>query len=154
MMFYRGMGYGPEFVENAKVILRQMRRNVELEVVEGCDDVCTACPHRVGSECWKPGVGERVYEMDRRVLEKLQLKTGNRLKAKKVARVLKAELKEYTLRSLCENCEWISICLDRLRSTRRIHEDCRPDQPIHPCGSTEFCPEDPEKCIFYRGGLR
>ena len=32
--------------------------------------------------------------------------------------------------------------------------ECRQDQPVHPCGATEFCPEDPEKCVFFRGGLR
>ncbi len=36
----------------------------------------------------------------------------------------------------------------------RRPKECQQDQPLHPCGSTEFCPEDPEKCIFYRGGLR
>ncbi|NHV96534.1 MAG: hypothetical protein HA494_01910 [Thaumarchaeota archaeon] len=33
-------------------------------------------------------------------------------------------------------------------------EECDPDAPIHPCGAKEFCPEDPEKCIHFRGGLR
>lgn len=35
-----------------------------------------------------------------------------------------------------------------------LPDECQQDQPVHPCGSTEFCPEDPEKCVFYRGGLR
>ncbi|UCH02757.1 MAG: hypothetical protein JSV20_02935 [Candidatus Bathyarchaeota archaeon] len=33
-------------------------------------------------------------------------------------------------------------------------KECHQDQPIHPCESTAFCPEDPEKCVFFKGGLR
>jgi len=33
-------------------------------------------------------------------------------------------------------------------------EKCDPEAPTHPCGAKEFCPEDPEKCIHFRGGLR
>ena len=39
-------------------------------------------------------------------------------------------------------------------SRRPLPTECRQDQPVHPCGATEFCPEDPEKCVFFRGGLR
>jgi len=31
---------------------------------------------------------------------------------------------------------------------------CSQDQAIHPCGATQFCPEDPEKCLFFKEGLR
>jgi hypothetical protein len=40
------------------------------------------------------------------------------------------------------------------KETTQSPRECRQSQPLHPCGSTEFCPEDPEKCIFFKGGLR
>jgi len=36
----------------------------------------------------------------------------------------------------------------------QLPKECHQGQQIHPCGSNEFCPEDPEKCVFFRGGLR
>ncbi|MEM2884111.1 MAG: hypothetical protein QXY08_05975 [Nitrososphaerales archaeon] len=33
-------------------------------------------------------------------------------------------------------------------------EECDPYAETHPCGAKEFCPDDPEKCIHFRGGLR
>jgi hypothetical protein len=33
-------------------------------------------------------------------------------------------------------------------------KECCLDEPVHPCGSTGLCSEDPEKCIFFTGGLR
>lgn len=41
-----------------------------------------------------------------------------------------------------------------LRKKTQFPKECHQDQQIHPCGSIEFCPEDPEKCVFFRGGLR
>jgi hypothetical protein len=31
---------------------------------------------------------------------------------------------------------------------------CSQDQTLHPCGAIHFCPEDPEKCLFFKDGLR
>jgi len=41
-----------------------------------------------------------------------------------------------------------------LKEKITLPKECDPDQQIHPCGSRTFCPEDPEKCIFYKNGLR
>ena len=41
-----------------------------------------------------------------------------------------------------------------LRNKAQLPKECHQGQQIHPCGSIEFCPEDPEKCVFFRGGLR
>jgi hypothetical protein len=41
-----------------------------------------------------------------------------------------------------------------LRKKAQLPKESHQGQQIHPCGSIEFCPEDPEKCVFFRGGLR
>jgi len=40
------------------------------------------------------------------------------------------------------------------KNKTQITKECLQDQSIHPCGSTEFCPEDPEKCVYFKEGLR
>ena len=38
--------------------------------------------------------------------------------------------------------------MDRKKRTL-LSNECNPDQVIHPRGSTEFCPDNPEQYIFF-----
>jgi hypothetical protein len=43
---------------------------------------------------------------------------------------------------------------DENKKKTQLPKHCSQDQTIHPCGAIFFCPEDPEKCIFFKDGLR
>lgn len=67
--FYRGEGYSREFVENLEDVVRRATEGEEIEVVEGADDICRACPTFQGEKCVaKPRVDAEIREVIHRFL--------------------------------------------------------------------------------------
>ena len=112
---YTGKGYDEAFTAHMNGLWGRLAAHPEEEVqlTEGADDVCAACPHNAGGRCDSQ---EKVTRMDRGVLAALDLSYGQRdswgaLARRAAERVLSTEEFE----RICADCQWIELC----RNTRK-----------------------------------
>lgn len=110
LQFYRGEGYGPEFVENLHRLLARVERGEEVEIIEGPDDVCHSCPNLVDERCvHQEGSEEEIKGLDRSALAYLDLKAGDRVVWSGVRKkVLAAPAEFFTF--FCTGCYWEKVC--------------------------------------------
>jgi hypothetical protein len=125
---FRGFGYSPEFVEGMSRVARTFFADEPANVmlVEGCDDICEACPHRTERGCAKqPDAGERISARDRSVLELLRLSPGGTFVNNDLRRRVLDRFAPGALHDICKGCEWLEEgwCEEGLRVRR---EQMRP----------------------------
>lgn len=119
---FEGKGYSPEFTTNMTAIvmgrLRAARGDeVEIEVVEDTDDICTPCPSRRGKAC---GSGHHINQLDASHAAALGLKPGDKLRWGEALERIRA-LPEGALSDICAPCQWLAFgmcaaALKRLKS--------------------------------------
>jgi hypothetical protein len=109
--FYRGFGYNQEFVKNVSEILRRVQGK-KIKIVDGCDDICSACPHMHGGRCEKhEGAEEEVTKMDLDVLVRLGLSPTTRVNFDDVSLLVKKKIKPSDIKEICKDCDWLEICM-------------------------------------------
>ena len=110
---FQGLGYDEKFVEGMKRIVQKIKESPDLEIkiIKGCDDICSACPFNIDGYCENEVVGgeERAKERDSQVAERLALKTRNALTVKEVMDLLKKEIKPGDLAVICTDCPWLEM---------------------------------------------
>lgn len=110
---FRGLGYDEKFVEGMKRIVQGIKGNpnLEIELVNGCDDICAACPFNIEGLCENEAIGgeERVRERDRQVAGKLDLKAEDVLTIKEVLNLIKKKIKPGDLLVICKDCPWLEL---------------------------------------------
>jgi uncharacterized protein len=113
LLGFQGIGYTAGFIKNFHKVKRMVEQNpdLEIEVVDSCDVVCIQCPNAQGSHCYKGGLRENrsVRSMDRRVMEKLEIRPGDRFKARDLYALVKEKIKPADLKDICRGCEWMSL---------------------------------------------
>lgn len=106
LQFFKGQGYDRRFVDNLQNVLTTID---VVEVVDGIDDICIACPYNAGFCNYSENSEKEVRELDMFALKLLGLETGARIKW----RDLKAEVPkilEKWKKFACKDCEWRGIC--------------------------------------------
>ncbi|MGA9139406.1 MAG: DUF1284 domain-containing protein [Methanocella sp.] len=113
LLGFQGIGYTADFIRNFQKVKRLVEQNpdLEIEVVDSCDVVCIQCPNAQGSHCFKGGLSENrsVRDMDRRVMAKLDIRPGDRFKARDLFALIKEKIGPSDIRDLCRGCEWLSL---------------------------------------------
>ena len=113
LLGFQGIGYTADFIRNFHKVKRLVEQNpdLEIEVVEACDVVCIQCPNAQGLDCYKGGLSENrnVRDMDRRVMEKLGIKPGDRFKAREIFDLIREKIKPGDLQDICCGCEWQTL---------------------------------------------
>ncbi|MCS7119454.1 MAG: DUF1284 domain-containing protein [Archaeoglobaceae archaeon] len=104
--FFRGHGYDKKFVENLQNILKNIE---ELEVVEGLDDVCRACPHNAGFCNYSRDSEKEVKALDDFALELLKVKIGMRLKWNDLRMKITGVMEKWR-KIACMKCDWKGVC--------------------------------------------
>lgn len=111
--FFRGEGYNQEFVENLENVMHRAANGEEIEVVEGADDICRACPTLKGKECVaKPGVDVEIREMDAEAVAYLGVDVNSKVRWKEI-KVKVIALSRKWLVAFCEGCEWEKVCTEK-----------------------------------------
>jgi hypothetical protein len=64
---------------------------------------------RAGLNCYKGGSADKSAGLDRRVMEKLEIKPGDRFKASDLFALIKEKISPSDIRDLCRGCEWLSL---------------------------------------------
>ncbi|MFH1783978.1 MAG: DUF1284 domain-containing protein [bacterium] len=115
MQGFQGYGYNREFVGNIKKVIENIKSGTSLnvEVVDECDDICSACMHTKEGICAKkPGYNKKIQDTDRRVLEKLGLVKGARIKAEGIFSFVNKNFENISdTENICTECEWKKKCL-------------------------------------------
>ncbi|MET1123749.1 MAG: DUF1284 domain-containing protein [Archaeoglobaceae archaeon] len=105
LQFFRGAGYDEVFVENLRKVVERAKKE-KIDVVDGIDDVCIACPHNRGYCAYSPTSEKEVREMDEYAVKLLGVgrETSWEELAEKVPNVFD-RWKVY-----CERCDWRDSC--------------------------------------------
>ncbi|ACV25331.1 DUF1284 domain-containing protein [Methanocaldococcus fervens] len=118
MQGFQGYGYSEEFIKNMAKIVEVIDLNPEIEVIAKCDVICSYCPYNINGKCQKG----KVEDMDLKVLKKLNLKEGSRVRAKDLISLVNERFENfYDVLDVCGDCEWKSKCLWFLsRSNKKL----------------------------------
>lgn len=110
LQFFRGQGYDPVFLGRLREVLERSAAD-KVEVVEGPDELCRACPYLREEQCAHPETSEaEIREMDRAALEILRLAPGSRLKWPEETRSPLQEGFGRWVREFCQECSWRPVC--------------------------------------------
>ncbi|MBI5148767.1 DUF1284 domain-containing protein [Candidatus Pacearchaeota archaeon] len=95
-------------------IQKRIKKNpgLKIKVIMSCDEVCNICPHRKTNECSKePKINYKIIAQDYRVLNKLNIKENEALKAKDILNLSISKIKGRDLDWICGKCEFLNPCL-------------------------------------------
>jgi hypothetical protein len=108
--FFHGEGYSAEFVVNLMRTLESWDAEPGV-VVEGTDDVCSACPSRVDeAKCILLGEqGRGVKELDELALDLLEVAPGDRVTQSEIRAKIRGMIHEWRARA-CVDCDWEPTC--------------------------------------------
>lgn len=118
---FRGLGYDEKFVKGMEGIIQKIKNNPNLgiELIEGCDDICAACPFNVEGFCRNEVVGgeEAVRRKDREVAKRVKLKEREKYSIKEILNLIKKKIKPCDLSAICGDCPWreMGYCAEGLK---------------------------------------
>lgn len=105
-----GLDRGQDFEQALKAIRELMHADTDkvVEIVEGVDLLCRACPECRGDRCESPhGNEEAVRKWDMKIVQGLDIAYGE----KKTARELRALIAEKAPLDFCRaRCPWRQVC--------------------------------------------
>ncbi|MHC1604353.1 MAG: DUF1284 domain-containing protein [Candidatus Methanofastidiosia archaeon] len=111
MQGFQGYGYSNDFADNMTAIIKNMKSNPTLEIVDECDVICSSCPHNIGKKCLAYPA-QNAKKIDIQTLKKLNLKNGAKIKAQDVFLRVNKKIKTTSdTIDICGNCNWKEKCL-------------------------------------------
>ena len=112
MRYFKGKGYNKRFVNNFSRVIKRLKKNPPIRIVNYPDDICSCCPHNLGNRCSKKGKDseEKVKKKDDIIIKYLGLKSNQRARIKNVMNIVSLRLNK--LRRICRECEWKEYCKD------------------------------------------
>ncbi|MGI5174078.1 DUF1284 domain-containing protein [Treponema sp. OMZ 840] len=115
MRAFRGHGYSPSFVNNMHTVIARIKKEGRLEIISGCDDICSSCPHliqdKAGGEEFRDANfalcdgEEKITAIDANVCAFLGISEGF-YTCSELERKVKSELTEAAFEVICAPCEW------------------------------------------------
>lgn len=111
MQGFQGYGYNEEFVKNMDKIIKYIKANEELQIqlIDGCDDICVPCNNNNEGKC---SDSVKVDAMDRKVLEKLNLKSGEIKSPSELFKLVNKNIgSKASAKEVCGGCCWHKECL-------------------------------------------
>ena len=120
--FFHGKGYSPEFVVNLMHTLDALEDHVGV-VVEGLDDICSACP--VGtdeSQCvvlTDENHGMNIRELDQFALDLLEMSPGDEVEFNAIRAQIPRIIARWRAKA-CTDCEWGATCTPALDLLERL----------------------------------
>jgi hypothetical protein len=122
LRLFRGQGYSATFVENLEATLARARSAGAI-VIEGVDDICSACPGLVDGRCaWAPGSDEEVRRLDALALRLLGRAPLDAIDWTAIEGDVLEALPEWDA-GACPSCEWRAVCsgtIPRALAARRF----------------------------------
>lgn len=113
-----GRGYSDTFTAHMSEVIDMLERDPEIELVRGCDELCSACPHNLNGVCDSSG---KVDRYDRGVLKACGLTCGERENWSVLSDMVKEKVfRAEQFERICSDCQWYGCCstLQKNRSRR------------------------------------
>ncbi len=105
--FFKGKGYSKDFVENMFRVMEEAEKS-EVEIVDGIDDVCAACPYNSDGFCtYSENADEEVRRLDEFALKLLNVR--NRVKWEHLKCRI-PEIIQLWKEKACKDCDWNNTC--------------------------------------------
>ena len=139
---FRGEGYSIAFVDNMAAIARRLCEDSHqlVEIIDGPDAVCGACPHLRRDGCTLHGEDTEpaMRAQDHEVLARLGLHVGDRLPWADILNRIRRSLTGESLTDICGECRWLPLgyCrtgIDRLRGESSVQESSAVLKEQGPC---------------------
>ncbi len=110
IQFFIGEGYSPAFTEHLTQLIDRFRADNPLIILtEGCDIVCSRCPHNRNGICEND---EKVADIDNRSIRAAGLFPGAVLRWSELQHTMyEAVIQSGKLPDICRSCSWQDICL-------------------------------------------
>lgn len=122
LCFFSGEGYSSEFVENLSNVLRRAESGEPVEVCEGADDVCNACPSLWERRCrHSENSEEETREMDRAALGLLRIRSGGKVSWQEMKERIPEIFSSWAGR-FCRGCDWLAVCRKNRVFSRLLDE--------------------------------
>lgn len=109
---FTGHGYDQRFTAHMMGLVWKLKDAPEtlIEVTEGCDELCRACPNNEDGKC---STLEKVDQMDRGVLDVLGHAYGRTALWAELARSARERvLQTEKFEKICAGCQWFQLCKD------------------------------------------
>lgn len=108
---FQGYGYSREFNLNLASIIEEIRAfpEINIKIVTGVDCICESCPYNIGGICKVESSENRIMNMDKLTMEKLDLYDGSVYSASDVlSRTV--NLNSEIIIEICGSCSWKTKC--------------------------------------------
>jgi len=110
MQGFQGYGYNDEFVKNMGKIIEYINSNkgLKIELLSRCDDICLPCTNNKSGKC---ADSDKVDSMDKKVLDKLNLKSGEVVSASELFDLVNEKINtKVSAKEVCGTCSWHKEC--------------------------------------------
>ncbi|MDZ4180336.1 MAG: DUF1284 domain-containing protein [Coriobacteriia bacterium] len=119
LQFFHGAGYSAEFVMNLIRVMESLQDH-RLEIVDGFDDVCGACPSSGGDMCsLEPDGDEGIRRLDSIALDLLGMEPGSILDFADVRDAIPPMLDRWRAMA-CDGCGWEDVCAPAIDIVSRM----------------------------------
>ncbi|MDO9535671.1 MAG: DUF1284 domain-containing protein [Bacillota bacterium] len=108
--FFRGEGYGRDFVKNLEDLVSRAENDEIIFVCAGADHVCRSCPSLLNNICTqKNGADEEIKKLDNSALDFLNLAVGEKVLWSEIKKKINSAPRKWFI-SFCEGCGWENVC--------------------------------------------
>lgn len=110
MQGFQGYGYNDEFVKNMGKIIEYINSNKDLKIqlLSSCDDICVPCTNNKIGKC---DDSDKVDYMDKKILDKLDLKSGEIFSASELRNLVNQKINtKASAKEICGTCSWHKEC--------------------------------------------
>jgi uncharacterized protein len=108
-----GEGYSSEFIENFKNVLQRLNAGEMIEINNGTDAICAACPNKQNDQCQNQ---IKVELLDKKHSNLLGVSEGDKVTWQEAQQLIKNKITTANLQQLCAGCEWVIICQNKMVS--------------------------------------
>lgn len=106
--FFEGKGYSEGFVSHMTDVIEKLCDDTEIEITDGCDTICSACPENADGICRS---ADKVSGIDKRAAEYMGIKPGERISWRRISALAMDKIIDNgKLKDVCRDCKWIDIC--------------------------------------------
>lgn len=111
MKYFKGKGYSKEFVSNFYDVIKKLKKNPIIKIVNHPGVICNSCPHNADNKCVKkgPDFENKVKKKDNKVMKYLGIKSNEEMRISDARKLVDDKLA--SVKKLCKECEWLEYCI-------------------------------------------
>ncbi|MBD7913249.1 MULTISPECIES: DUF1284 domain-containing protein [Clostridium] len=104
--FYKGLGYSEKFIkEMDKIVgLLKSEENVDVKLVNCCDDICENCPNKLQGEICL--TKDKVNMLDKLTLREYGLQINSIYSFSYIEENIYRNYSKEKFKKICKDCEW------------------------------------------------